>query len=154
MAPARLSNTHATCMAEAAVCLKLVWCMHAHFWVLCNPSTLKVKKKKKKQKTTLLIVVGSQQTCPLSAHLSPVAALNPLVPSPLTTYCHLFGGDVTPRTGSHQWRTVQSWLGRRSLIKVEAAVGTRRSQRRSGANINGSDAFLNIGGKISGCVGK
>lgn len=85
---ARLSYGHTTCVSEPAVCLKLVWGMHVHFWVLRNPSTLKMKGKKM-QKTALLIIVGSQQTCPLSAHLSPVAALNPLVPSPLTTYCHL-----------------------------------------------------------------
>lgn len=43
------------------------------------------------------MVVGSQQTCPLSAHLSPVAAaLHPLVPSPLTTYCHLLAAPWLP----------------------------------------------------------
>lgn len=69
---ARLSYAHTTCGSEPAVCLKLVWGMHLHFWVLRNPSTLKVKgKNAKKQPCSSLLAASRLALCLHICRLSP-----------------------------------------------------------------------------------
>lgn len=123
---ARLSYAHTTCMAEPAVCLKTVWFIHGHFWVLCNLSTFKVKGKKMQKKKKNNPAHRCWQPADLPSVCTSVACRRAQSPRPVSTddLLSLVGSNVTPSTGSHEWRRVQSWLGGRSLIKVEVAEGT------------------------------
>lgn len=111
-------------------------------WLLCNPTTLKVERESKKKKNPKKQADNhGWQPADSPSVCTSVACRRAQSSRPVSAYdlLSLVGCDATPELG-----------GREEPRPSGGSTGTQRDSGGGTANINCSDASLNIGGQISG----